>query len=90
MIKRQSAATLDIPLFREARIEQLQQSMSSSIFAILNDELLQTLKGDAISEDYIILRVQEIVQSVFESDAEKAIEELRISEQLLLEDYQDC
>ena len=67
---------IDKNCFIEFRFNWLENTIMSIIDRIKNDELLQTLKKDPITSQFLNMRIKEIVQENFNSSNESFIENI--------------
>ena len=64
-------------ILTDSRVVSLIDTLQNIINKLTNDELLDILKQDSISEDFVSIRVQEIVENSLNSEKERYIEKLK-------------
>lgn len=60
----------------EMRIQTFQESIKNAFKLVQSDELIDTMKHDTASEDYVAQRVKEIIEECIFSDREALIDKL--------------
>lgn len=78
-----------LPLHREERVRSYLSTLEKLIARLSGDELLETLKEDSISQGFISIRINEIVESTLLREKEKLIEKLLNENQALEAKLQD-
>lgn len=60
----------------EMRIQSFQDSVKQVFSLVQKDELIDTMKQDPASEEFVLIRVKEVIDEVLNSDRESLIEKL--------------
>jgi Chromosome segregation ATPases len=71
----------------EMRIQAMQDSLKNAFKLVQGDELIETMKNDATSEEFINQRVKEIIEEVLYNEREVLIEKLSQQHALLRTEF---
>ena len=74
--------------FYEMRLREFGDTLANTVSSITNDPLLITMKGEATSQQFIMQRIQEIIEECIYSDRESLLKQLSHQNTLLEADYQ--
>lgn len=71
----------------EMRIQSFQESLKQAFKLVQQDELIETMKQDETSEEFISLRVKEIIEEVLYGDREAILDKLTGQHSLLRAEF---
>lgn len=71
----------------EMRLHTLQESIKNGLKLLQNDELIETMKQDVASEEFIFSRAKEIIEDCIHSDREALLDKLTHQYTILKNEY---
>lgn len=74
--------------YYEMRLKEFSSTLTNTVSSIVNDPLMSTMQGEATSQQFVVQRIQEIIEECIHNDRESLVRHLYQQKEILETEYQ--